>query len=138
MNKWKYFFLGMIPGIVIGGVATFVLLLGVGYIMQASEELSYTPIEQPWEEANYKSFKVFQVLKDHSALVEAKKLSADDNSDLYLGPTFLLVNDGEKYYYDDEIINVPEGKKVVQIGRYHYTTKRGSDKTVSVIKILNR
>ncbi|UKK52577.1 hypothetical protein [Prevotella sp. E2-28] len=138
MNKWTYFFLGMIPGIVIGGVATFVLLLGVGYIMQASEELSYTPIEQPWEEANYKSFKVMQVLEDHSALVEAKDLSFDDKYDIYLGPTFLLVNDGEKYYYDDEVIKVPEGKQAMQVGRYHYTTKGGSDKTVSVIKIVDK
>ena len=138
MNKWTYFFLGMIPGIVIGGVATFVLLIGVGYIMQASEEQNYTPIEQPLEEANYKSFKVFQVLEDHSALVDAKELSVDDDLDLYFGPKFLLVNDGEKYYYDEEIINVPNDKKVVQVGRYHYNTKGGSDKTVAVIKIVDR
>lgn len=137
MNKWLYFVLGMIPGMVIGGVATIFFLVGVGYVAQTVEEQSYTPIEQPWEEANYKSFKVLQVLKDHSALVNAQKLG-DEKYDSFRGPTFLLVNDGEKYYYDDEIINVPNDKKVVQVGRYHYNAKGGFDKTVSVIKILNR
>jgi hypothetical protein len=138
MNKWTYFFLGMVAGIVIGGIITIVLLLGVGYVMKTAEERSYTPIEQPWEEAAYKSYKVIQVLEDHSALVEAKELDVDDDMDLYLGPTFLLINDGEKYYYDDEVVKVPKGKKAMQVGRYRYTTKGGSDKTVSVIKIVSR
>ena len=39
---------------------------------------------------------------------------------------------------DDEVVEVPKDKVVRKVGVYHYQTKMELDKTVSVIKIMDR
>ena len=88
--------------------------------------------EEPGDIINGKSFKVFQVLANDAALVRGKS-----EYDMYLGTIYLLVNDDKKYYYDDEIVKVPTGKVVRQIGIYRYPTRNEMIKTVPIIMIMD-
>jgi hypothetical protein len=49
----------------------------------------------------------------------------------------LLVNDEGKYYFDDDIVEIPKGKVARQIGIYRYMTKDNMKKTVRMIKIMD-
>lgn len=67
MNKWVYFGLGVIAGIVL----TFVF----AYIYNASMAKGndgLTWFEEPGEVVDVKSYKVFQVIGDDAALVEGQ------------------------------------------------------------------
>ncbi len=50
----------------------------------------------------------------------------------------LLINDEGKYYYDDQIIEIPKGKCLRQIGVYKYMTKAEFEKTVPIAKIMDK
>ena len=47
----------------------------------------------------------------------------------------LLLGDDDDLYYDEQKINIPEGKSVKQVGIYQYTTKSGQLKTIPAVKI---
>ena len=56
-------------------------------------------------------------------------------------PTDLLVlvtNDDGEYYYDEQIIKIPKGKCMRQVGVYKYRTKMELDKTVPIVKIMDK
>ena len=63
-----------------------------------------------------KTFKVFQVFSDGSALS-----SGDDSTS----------------YYDDQKIEIPKGKVARQIGNYSYTTNMGVERTVPIVEIMD-
>lgn len=50
----------------------------------------------------------------------------------------LIVNRERKYYYDDEIVKVPKGKVVRQVGIYQYPTQNDMMKTVPIIMIMDK
>lgn len=83
--------------------------------------------ESPSEKVNIKSFKVFQVIRKNMALVKENNKSLNNI-------TYLLTNDDNKYYYDDEIINIPKNQIVRQIGIFQYESRLGQ-KTVPIITI---
>ena len=101
-----------------------------------SEIEGVTMFEEPGEIFDEKSFEVFQVIAPDGALVRGKNKEYR-GLNIYNGPVFLLVNSQEKYYYDDEIINVPTGKVVRQIGIYQYPTRDERYKTVPIVEILD-
>ena len=51
----------------------------------------------------------------------------------FTGPVVYIVTDGQNLFYDDQVIEVPKGKKAMQIGTFRYETKLG-EKVVPVIK----
>ena len=67
------------------------------------------------------SFEVFQVL---------------DSGDT--GLVVLFLHENGKSYYDDQIIKIPSGKCVKQIGVYKYPTKDGFEKTVPIVDIRKK
>jgi hypothetical protein len=81
-----------------------------------------------------KAFKVFQVLGEDAALVNG---ATHEEYDIYSGAVYLLTNEDGKYYYDDEVVKVPEGKVARQVGIYQYQTKSNFGKTVPIIQIMN-
>jgi len=87
--------------------------------------------KEPTDVISDKSFKVLQVVRNNAALVHGPGKYGD-----YYGTLYLIINDEGEYYYDDEIIKVPKGKVVRQIGVYKYTTKSETTKTVPLIKIM--
>ena len=94
-----------------------------------------TWFEKPGDEIEALSFEVFQVLDRDAALVHG---ATYEEYDIYSGAVYLLTNEDEKYYYDDEVIKVPEGKVVRQVGIYKYKTKTEFEKTVPIIQIMDR
>ena len=124
MKKWLIFGGGVLTGIVL----TFVFIF---LVAKGRQQEDFKLFEKPGEVVDATSFKVFQVLDDNVALV-------NEGSKVYGATVYLLINDEGKYYTDDEIIKVPDGKVVRKVGVYHYQTKSELDKTVSVIEIMDK
>lgn len=128
MKKWLIFGGGVVTGVVL----TFVILF---FVAKGRQQEDFKLFEKPGEVVDVTSFKVFQVLDDDVALVNG---ASNEEYDIYMGAVYLLINDEGKYYTDDEIIKVPNGKVVRKVGVYHYQTKSELDKTVSVIEIMDK
>lgn len=67
-----------------------------------------------------------QVLPDGSALATVEDISN-------IGMVVLFLADEEISYYDDQKINVPTGKRVMQIGTYKYITRSEMGKTFLIM-----
>lgn len=50
----------------------------------------------------------------------------------------LIMNDNGEYYYDEQIIKVPKGKCMRQVGIYKYQAKSGIEKTVPIVMLMNK
>lgn len=122
--------------IFLGGVVTGVLLTFLfAFVFSSQKETSVkedsglTMFEQPGDVITEKSFKVIQALEQGAALADGEKE--------YM-TTFLLINDEGKYYYDHEIVKVPSGKVARQVGIFKYTSGGGLDRTVPVVKFMEK
>ena len=147
-EKWLYF---------IGGFLSALLLVGVfeyfnNYDFEKSrndessemsfeeKESTHVDFDREYDELGFKtgdiikekSFKVFQVLMDHQALVYGKNEYGS-----YLGTVYFLLGESGTTFYDDEIIEVPSNKTVRMNGTYRYTTSSGVYKTVPKIRIMD-
>ena len=122
MNK-KSFFLGVLTGIVLTFVGSFVIVS----VNQKSEDNAIQYLENPVSYENKKetSFRVFQVLGNKALADEASSKFGSDV--LYLGNTVLLLGDN---YYNDQVVNV---KNPQRIGTFKYITKEEETVTVPVI-----
>jgi len=134
MKKWFIFGGGVITGIVLTFIVTIIYAAN-----QPENELEsdngMTLFDTPGEIIDEESFDVFQVIEENAALVRGKGISGGE---LHIGIVYLLINDEGKYYYDDEIVKVPNGKIVRQMGVYRYLTKDEFEKTVPIVKIVNK
>ena len=132
MKKWIVFLLGFISGIVL----TFIALIVIGTATTINNRM--TIFEQPGECLSTNDFEVMQVVDDGCAL--AHEVKWDSFLEGYM-PTDLLVlviNDNGEYYYDDQIIKVPAGKCMRQVGIYKYPTKMEIEKTVPIVKLMDK
>lgn len=140
MKKIWVFLLGMLAGMVL----LFTIALVVSVFFGSSFESSSTSIEsrnginmfpEKGDCLSDQQFKVLQVLDNGVALANEYSKTISD-TDFYSGLTVLFVSE-TKYYYDEEIIKVPKGKCVRQIGVYSYESKNGY-KTVPVVEIADK
>lgn len=130
MKKWGLFLGGVATGVVLTFLFAYIVTLAGG----KSSPDGVTNFDQPGQIMNEQSVEVFQVIADNAALVRGK--DPNSYSDSYiLGTVYLLRNYDGKYYYDDEIITLPKGKKFQQTGIYRYDTPKGMSKTVAIIEI---
>lgn len=88
-------------------------------------------LDEPQQEIKAKSFEVMQVLPDGSALA-----TVEDYSNF--GMVVMFLAEKGTSYYDDQKIDVPAGKRVMQIGTYKYMTRSEMEKTVPVVEILDK
>ena len=44
------------------------------------------------------------------------------STSFFTGPVVYIVTDGQNLFYDDQVIEVPKGKKAMQIGTFRYET----------------
>lgn len=120
MKKWLFYGGGVLTGIVL-------TLLFYAFASYRSKNQT-TWFENPGDVIENNKFRVFQVIEKNAALVE----------DIYPGTIYLLINKEDKFYYDDEIIDVPDGRVVRQVGIYKYETKTELVKTVPIIRIMDK
>jgi hypothetical protein len=138
MKGWGLFFAGVFTGIIVMG---FIDILKMSSNKETNdteivskEDDGITLFEEPGDIVEVKSFKVFQVLAKDAALVQGET----KYSGVYSGIVYLLMNKEGKLYYDDEIVNVPKGSIVRQMGIYQYPTKDDMIKTVPIIRIMEK
>ena len=122
------------------GVLTGVILtLLCAYIFSASRsdgDDGTTWFEKPGDVINADAFEVFQVLGKDAALVHGK--SRFSSREVFKSAVYLLTNEDGKYYYDDEVVIVPEDKVARQVGIYRYQTGAKFWKTVPIIQIMSK
>ena len=124
------FILTYVAGIVTGCIVFFVISCII--VANNSSKDDVVMFDKPRNTVPGKTFKVFQVFSDGSALS-----SGDDYSVNNLGLNVLFLGDESTSYYDDQKIEIPKGKVARQIGNYSYTTNMGIEKTVPIVEIMD-
>jgi len=97
------------------------------------ETKGVTMLEAPVPFDMTRRFKVFHVL-DAGALAHSS--DNDKYNEFFGDPVVLFLFDGDNSLYDDKIIDVPKGKKVVQVGTFKYSNTIGNERTVPVLKVM--
>lgn len=126
-------FLIFLTGFVCGALA--LLLISIAITNKSSNPAKLqglTLFEQAGEVMPAKSHEVLQVITDGCALA-----NAESGHGTYYGLVVLFVGGENTHYYDDQIINIPKGKYVRQIGTYQYPTQSGY-KTVPAVAIYDK
>lgn len=124
------FILTYVAGIVTGCIVFFVISCII--VANNSSKDDVVMFDKPRNTVPGKTFKVFQVFSDGSALS-----SGDDYSVNNLSLDVLFLGDESTSYYDDQKIEIPKGKVARQIGNYSYTTNMGIEKTVPIVEIMD-
>lgn len=119
MKKGLIFFAGVATGFL--GV----IVLGTLFSLTLNfSDDKITRLETEGEYINYDSFEVDEVLDNGNAITRATK---------NYGLKVLFLAEKGKLYYDNQIINIPNGKCVKQIGIYkHYYH------TIPVVEITDK
>jgi hypothetical protein len=137
MKKWVVFLLGLISGVVLTLVTMVILAMGAN---TNANNNGVTLFDQPGECLNAKVFEVMQVIDNNHAL--AHEVEWNDVLETYMqtgsGLLVLVTNDNGEYYYDDQIIEVPQGMCMRQVGIYRYQTRMDMEKTVPIVKLMNK
>lgn len=123
-------------GFLVGVVFTFVVLIGVGVAESSkANDNGVTMFEQPGDCLSVNRFEVMQTIGDNYALAyeQEKFYNKYIDTDLLV----LVTNDNGEFYYDNQIIEVPRGKCMRQVGVYKYQTKSDIWKTVPIVKIMD-
>lgn len=130
MKKFWIFLAGFISGaVVLFGV---LLLIAKGIENNSSQIQGLTLFEQPGEVMTAKSYKVLQVVDGGNALA-----NAESGYGTHFGMVVLFLADENSNHYDDQIIKVPQGRCVRQVGIYQYPTKNGY-KTVPAVRLYKK
>ena len=94
--------------------------------------------EQPGKCLSTKSFEVMQVIDDNHALAHEMEwdsyLKKYEQTDLLV----LVTNDNGEYYYDEQLIKIPKGKCMRQVGVYKYKNRMDVVKTVPIVKLMEK
>ncbi len=135
MRKWLVFLLGFIVGIIFTSIS--VVFIAVSIADQGVSDNGMTFFEQPGECLGTDRFEVLQAIDGNYALAYKQEY------DRFLGYTntsllVLVTNDNGEYYYDEQVIKVPKGKCMRQIGIYRYQTKSEDWKTVPIVKLMDK
>lgn len=137
MKKWVVFLLGLISGVVLTLVTMVILAIGAN---TNANNNGVTLFDQPGECLNAKAFEVMQVVDNNHAL--AHEVEWNDVLERYvqtgLGLLVLVTNDNGEYYYDNQIIEVPQGMCMRQVGIYRYQTRMDMEKTVPIVKLMSK
>ena len=134
MKKWLIFCGGVLTGVVLTYLFAFIF-----FASRSDSDDGTTWFEKPGDVIEVKAFEVFQVLGEDAALVNGQsREDLDIGIDVYTGAVYLLTNKDGKYYYDDEVVRVPEGKVARQVGIYRYQTESKFEKTVPIIQIMSK
>lgn len=126
-------FLIFILGVIVGGLLTLGGLYELSDTQAQPEEESNSGItlaEQQTEFELADRFEVVQVI-DGGALANSEK--KEYGISYFSGPLVYILADGQNLFYDDQVVEVPAGKKAMQIGVYRYMSNLG-EKVVPVLE----
>lgn len=135
MKKWVVFLLGLISGVVLTFVAMVILAMGAN---TKANNNGITLFDQPGECLNAKAFEVMQVVDNNHALAHEVEWNELLEDYMQTGVLVLVTNDNGEYYYDDQIIEVPQGMCMRQVGIYRYQTRMDMEKTVPIVKLMSK
>ena len=133
MKKWVVFLLGFISGI---AFIVVVALLSGGKSHVSDNGMTFFDV--PGECLSANQFEVMQGLPGNCALAFAQKEYGTYLG--YMNTDFLVLvtNDTGEPYYDKQVIKVPEGKCMRQVGIYRYQTNSEIWKTVPIVKLMDK
>lgn len=118
---------------VVAGVVLMILIALVASKGNVSDD-GITIFETEGNCVSSNSFEIFQVLDSGDALAR----EFEHGMSVATGVTVLFLNDGNKSYYDDQVIKVPSGKCAKQIGVFKYSTRAGLERTVPIVEIRDK
>ena len=125
MRKGLIFFLGVVTGCVL----TIAVLFVIGITNSNTNESDITIAEQQTVFTTATNLK----FSGSWGWCFGQLRGEGYSTSLFTGPVVYIVTDGQNLFYDDQVIEVPKGKKAMQIGTFRYETKLG-EKVVPVIK----
>ena len=116
---------------VAGMVTMFVIILLIGLVNQYGGDgyPGLTILEEEGACISKSQLEVFQVIEPNMALVRP----ANNIDEMFNFK--LLIGEENSHFYDQQKINIPNGKCVKQIGTYQYEAKNGVMKTVPAVEI---
>ena len=106
MKKALIFIGGLVSGIVL----TILALVIVSYYSNSNSDYSF--FEKAGERIDYNAFEVFQVLDNGDALAKGREYG---DYSIATGITVIIIGKEDQSYYDDQIIEIPEGKTIIDI-----------------------
>ena len=106
--------------------------------MSLYKDTGISLFDEPGDEMSLRSFKVFQVLSNGTALAESSEMSKVQYDFQYGEPVVFFLPEDSASYYDDQIIKCPAGKITRQVGIYRYETKNDFVKTVPIVKFIDK
>lgn len=127
-----------VGGVVTGIVLTIVVLFAIARSQanNGSTNDDIVMFEKPQDVITAKKFEIMQVLPDGTALATVETDYDDYNMD-NIGVIVLFLPKEGSAFYDRQVIKVPEGKCVRQVGTYRYMTRQEMEKTVPVVEIFD-
>ena len=123
--------------IFLAGMATmFMLMVAVGPTTNSTDDNGHPGLklfEKGGQTIVAKQVRIMQVIKPNMALAH----STEKPDEIYDRDQILVLLLGDKNtsYYDDQKINIPEGKSLKHVGMFQYEAKSGS-KTVPAVEIM--
>ena len=131
MKKVLIFVAGMVTGaILIIALSLFINKMNeTGIAQDAEDKAAFYNGFVKGDIIEARSFEVMQVLEDYVALVHK-------DNDLFT--VYLLIGKEGTTFYDGQVIKVPQGSVVRMNGTYKYQTRKGLDKTVPRVMIMDK
>lgn len=124
MKSFVFFIIGFISGIL--------FLIVIGITSSYANDAGKTFYEAPGDCITTEKLQVIQDIGGGYALAQERKrgFSLDEL-------VVLIENENKNDFYDDQIIKVPAGKCMRQIGIYKYRSKGDEDKTVPIVRLMD-
>lgn len=124
MKSFVFFIIGFISGIL--------FLIVIGIASSYANDAGKTFYEAPGDCITTEKLQVIQDIGGGYALAQERKrgFSLDEL-------VVLIENEDKNDFYDDQIIKVPAGKCMRQIGIYKYRSKGDEDKTVPIVRLMD-
>lgn len=123
MSTKVKFILTFVGGIVVG----IILTISFSYIKSYFYGGDVVWYEEPGDMIPSKTFRVFQVYSDGSAMAFGDE-----------GIIVVFPGDEDTSFYDGEKITIYSDECVRQVGTYRYTAKNGMKKTVPIVEIFDK
>lgn len=138
MKKGIIFILGMVAGAILT-----ILVCGFIAYCKNKEAPEENPgvifFEEPGEQLNLKCFKIIQCFEDGPALAQGSLKNNVEIDDFFWGgQTVVLIPPEGETFYDNKIVKVPSGKVVRMVGTYRYETMKELEKTVPIVKLMDK